>query len=80
MHADIFDQDPRCYMQYIGKSPNLACIYIGICTLNASTLYWWLVNSIVEMIDQEYEGSKMDLEDLKLSMWKSIIKQGHEFN
>ena len=45
------------------ENPIGACLYIGICTLNASIGYWWLMNPIVEMIDQEYEGSKINLDD-----------------
>ena len=32
------------------------------------------------MIDQEYEGFKMDLEDLNLCIQERIIKQDNEFN
>ena len=36
------------------------------------------MNFIVEIIGQEYEGFKMELEDLILCMQKKIIKQVNE--
>ena len=67
-------------MYVLLKNPKGTCLHNGIYELHASALYGWLV--YFKRIDQEYEKSKMDLEKLRLSIWKrmedsleNVIKQ-----